>query len=45
MMLNITSFLSPSMVSYIVGIYVGLWALGYGMGKAVAWVRYIKSIA
>ena len=44
-MLNLTSFLSASMVAYIVGIYSGLWALGYGIGKSVAWVRYIKSVA
>ncbi len=44
-MLNITSYLSASMVAYIVSIYAGLWALGYGMGKSVAWVRYIKTVA
>jgi hypothetical protein len=44
-MLNITSYISPAMVGYIVGIYSGLWALGYGIGKSVAWVRFIKNVA
>ncbi len=44
-MLNMASYLSSAMVAYIVGIYAGLWALGYGIGKSVAWVRYIKTVA
>lgn len=39
------TFINAQMVAYIVGIYAGLWALGYGIGKSVAWVRYIKSVA
>lgn len=42
---TVVTYLTPSMVAYIVGIYAGLWALGYGIGKSVAWVRYIKTVA
>lgn len=24
---------------------MGCWALGYGIGKAVAWVRHIQNVA
>ena len=39
------TYIDAQMVAYIVGIYSGLWALGYGIGKSVAWVRYIKTVA
>ncbi len=44
-MLNITSFLPASTVAYLIATYAGIWALGYATGKAVAWVRVIKSVA
>lgn len=32
-------------VVHIVAVLMGCWALGFGMGKAVAWTRAIRDVA
>lgn len=32
-------------VAKIVSTLMGCWALGFGIGKAVAWVRHIQHVA
>lgn len=32
-------------IAKIFATYMGVWALGYGVGKAVAWVRALGSVA
>lgn len=36
--------ISALVVAKIFAIYAGCWALGFGVGKAVAWTRKIASI-
>lgn len=30
-------------VAYVIATYFGAWALGFGVGKSVAWTRAIRS--
>jgi hypothetical protein len=32
-------------IAQIFGAFMGLWAMGYGIGKSVAWVRHIQNVA
>jgi hypothetical protein len=32
-------------IARIFGLFMGLWAMGYGIGKAIAWVRHIQNVA
>ena len=32
-------------ISQIIATLMGCWALGFGVGKSVAWVRAIRSVA
>jgi hypothetical protein len=34
--------LSAAAVVQIMGVAMGMWALGYGLGQSVAWVRKIR---
>jgi hypothetical protein len=33
------------MAGYVVGWMMGMWSLGFGVGKAVAWTRKIADVA
>ncbi len=37
--------IATSVILKIFATYAGCWALGFGMGKAVAWTRKIQAVA
>lgn len=37
--------ISPEYVVYLVGLYAGIWSAGFSIGKGVAWIRLISSVA
>jgi len=37
--------IDPAIVVKIFATYMGLWAMGFSVGKSVAWVRHIRTVA
>lgn len=37
--------IDPQTVAWIIGTVMGCWLSGFGIGKAVAWTRAIRSVA
>lgn len=44
-MCTVASCIDAAAVATIVGACMTAWALGFGLGKAVAWTRRIASVA
>lgn len=43
--INSVNCISEAAVVAIFAVLMGLWALGFGLGKAVAWTRALRSAA
>lgn len=36
--------ISPEVVAMVIASCMGVWALGYGVGQSVAWVRKLRDV-